>query len=129
MKERFKPMLRYCLKDYETNNLIFCYNRVTICNLLNEQDKKIKKLEEEIKGLQQLNEILINENKRLKTQMTMIKTHQMIEELELIKTNLNKLNPQLYISTEYKEEVIRQIDFEIKKFKDIGRTQSGLKRI
>lgn len=85
-------------------------------------------IEEQFKSLQQLNEILINENKRLKTQMSMIKTNQMFEELELIKQNLNKLNSQQYSVEEYKEAVVRQIEFEIKKFKDLDKTQC-LKRI
>lgn len=45
-KERYRPRFENCIED-NTTQITYCVNhRFVICNLLNQQDKRIKELEE-----------------------------------------------------------------------------------
>ncbi len=51
MGKRFRPRFENCIEDYAKHNTIHCDDRVTLCNLLNYQDEKIKKLESQVTKL------------------------------------------------------------------------------
>lgn len=75
-KDRFTKLFENCIED-NVKNITYCVNdRITICNLLNQQDKRIKDLEDLVieyknKLYRRLDQVdnLINENQQLKQQL------------------------------------------------------------
>lgn len=52
-KERYRPRFENCIED-NTTQITYCVNhRFVICDLLNQQDKRIKELEQENQQLKQ----------------------------------------------------------------------------
>lgn len=59
MEKRFEPRFEHCIEDNKTHNFL-CDDRITVCKILNEQNEKIKVLEESKNHFKQVAENVVN---------------------------------------------------------------------
>lgn len=85
-KERYSPRFENCIED-NTTQITYCVNhRFVICDLLNQQDKRIKELEEENNFLEKRNEELTTDRRDL-----CLERNDIFEENQQLKQQLHDL--------------------------------------
>lgn len=106
MGKRFEPRFEHCIEDYNTHTTLHCDDRVTICNLLNEQDEKIKELEKDIEIWQLKAAHMLNVCKE-QSAKDLRKIYGLIEKNEQLTKQYDQLNKK-YCEEMDKNTILKQ---------------------